>query len=222
MDLSAGPMVFAEGRAGAPFVLALVVGAIVALGAPLLRRWPPTPLRWALFGGVMALGATALVMVLIEREVAVDPVAREVRVSQRLLGIGRLERWPFSAFAAVQVEYRPLSAPRQSTRPARPPDAGLRDRFVVELIGDETKVPLHEFEQVARAEDFARGIAGVGNWKPRRRGYEVHTGSGRPGESIAVGDARAFEAPGGRQGIGVTFERWVRVQIREGAESPLD
>jgi hypothetical protein len=222
MDLSAGPLVLAEGRAGAPFVLALVVGAIVALGVPLLRRWPPTPLRWGLFAGVLLLGAAALVMALIEREVTVDPTAREVRESQQLFGIGRLERWPFSAFDAVRVEYRPLSAPRQSTRPAPPPDAELRDRFVVELIGGETKVPLHEFEKVARAEDFARGIARVGNWKARRHGYEVHRGSGRPGEAIAVGDAQAFEAPDGRQGIGVTFEPWVRVQIREGAESPLD
>lgn len=222
MDLSAAPLIFAEGKAGAPFLVALVVGAIVALCVPLLRRWPPTPLRWGLVAGVLAIGATALVMVLLDREVALDPSAREVRESRRLLGIGRIDRWPFSAFDAVQVEYRPLSTQRRSTQPARPPEAEVHDRFVVELVGSDTSVRLSDFDEALRAEDFARGLAGIGNWDARRRGYEVQSGTGRPGEALAVGEAQAFEAPDGRQGIGVTLERWVRVQIRQGAESPLD
>ena len=46
MDLSAGPLIFADAKAGVPFLVALIVGAFVALSVPLLRRWPPTPLRW--------------------------------------------------------------------------------------------------------------------------------------------------------------------------------
>lgn len=222
MDLNGAPLIFAEGHAGAPFVLALVVGAIAALGVPLLRRWPPTPLRWGLFAGVLAIGATALVTVLRDREVAIDPSAREVRESQRVLGIGPLERWPFSAFEAVQVEYRPRGAPRRTTQPARPSEPEVRDRFVVELVGADTRVRVHDFDDALRAEDFARGLAGVGKWHARRRGYEVGRGTGGPKEAIAVGDVQAFEAPDGRQGIGVTLEPWVRVTIREGAESALD
>jgi hypothetical protein len=222
MDLSAGPLILADGRAGVPFLLAMIVGSIVALGVPLLRRWPPTPLRWTLFGGVLAIGAAALVMVLVDRQVAVDPAAREVRESRRLLGIGRLERWPFSAFQVVQVEYRPLSVQRRSTQPAKPSDPEVRDRFVVELVGRDASVELQDFDEALRAEDFARGMAGIGGWSARRRGYELQRGSGRPGEVLTVGHAQAFETADGRSGVGVTLEPWVRVTIREGAESALD
>ena len=222
MDLSAGPLIFADAKAGVPFLIALIVGAFVALSVPLLRRWPPTPLRWGLFAGVVAAAVVALAMTLLERQVAIDPSQREVRESQRLLGIGRLGRWPFSAFEAVQVEYRPLSTQRRSTQPAKPSDAEVRDRFVVALVGKETRIRLHDFDEALRAEDFARGLARVGDWKARRRGYEVQTGSGRPGEALTVGDAQAFEAPDGRRGVGITLDTWVRVKIRDGAESPID
>jgi hypothetical protein len=216
MDLSAGPLVLSQAKAGAPFLVALIVGMLVALGVALLRRWPPTRLRWGLFAGLLAVGTGALVMVLVDHEVAIDVSAREVRESRRLFGIGRLERWPFSAFDAVQVEYRPLSVQRPNTQPSKPSDGEVQDRFVVELVGAGARVRLHEFDQALRAEDFARGLAGVGSWRARRRGYEIQ------GEVVAVGEARAFEAPDGRKGVGVTLERWVRVRIREGAESPLD
>lgn len=222
MDLSTGPLVFAEGTAGAPFLVALCIGTMVALVVPLLRRWPPTPLRWGLAAAVLALGIVGLTAVLIDREVAVDPSAREVRESQRLLGVGRQERWPFSAFDAVRVDYRPRGTQRRSVQPARPSDPEVRDRFVVELVGSETRVRLHDFDEALRAEDFARGIARVGDWSARRRGYEVLSGTGRAGDALAVGQAQAFEAPDGRQGVGITLDRWVRVKIREGVESPLD
>lgn len=222
MDLSAGPIVLADGKAGAPFMIAMLVGMMVAVCVPLLRRWPPTRLRWALAAGVLAVGASALVMVLVDREVAIDPTAREVRESQRLLGIGRLERWPFSAFDAVQVELRPSGVPRRPTQPSQPSDPETRDRFVVELVGGDATVRLHDFDTALRAEDFARGIATLGNWRARRRGYEVQSGSGRPGEALVVGNAQAFEARDGRHGIGVSLESWVRVKARDGAESALD
>jgi hypothetical protein len=139
-----------------------------------------------------------------------------------VFGLGRQQRWPFAAFAAVRVEYRPLSVQRRSTSPARPSDPEVKDRFVVALIGADATVGLRDFDDAAEAEDLARTVAAVGAWPARRRGYEVQTGSGRPGEALAIGDVQAFEAPDGRQGIGVTLERWVRVKIREGAESPLD
>lgn len=222
MDLNPGALVFADGNAGAPFLVALLLGLTLVLCVPLLRRWPPTRLRWALLVGVLAMGGSTLFLVLLNREVVVDPSAREVRQSQRVLGLGRHERWPFAAFDAVQVEYRPLSVQRRSTSPARPSDAEVHDRFVVELIGADATLGLRDFDDAAKAENLARAVAAVGAWTARRRGYEVQTGSGRPGEALAVGDVQGFEAPDGRQGIGVTLERWVRVKIREGAESPLD
>lgn len=222
MDLSAGPIVLADGKAGAPFMIAMLVGMMVALCVPLLRRWPPTRLRWVLAAGVLGVGATALVMVLIDREVTIDPSAGEVRESQRLLGIGRLARWPFTAFHAVRVELRSAGVPRRSVQPSRPSDPEGRDRFVVELVGGNATVRLHDFDEALRAEDFARGIAAVGKWSAHRRGYELQSGSGQPGVALVVGDAQAFEAPDGRRGVGVSLEPWVRVKARDGAESPLD
>lgn len=222
MDLSAGPLILADGKAGVPFLVAMVVGMIVALSMLLLRRRPLTPLRRALLGGVLAIGAAGLVLVLSDHQVAIDPAAREVRESRQVLGIGRIERWPFAAFDAVQVEYRPLSAQRNPVQPAKPSDARVRDRFVVELVGLDVRVKLHDFDEALRAEAFARGLAGVGGWTAHRRGYEVQTGSGDPGEALTVGDVQSFEAPDGRQGVGITLDRWVRVKVRDGAESPLD
>lgn len=222
MDLSGAPLVLADGKAGAPFMIAMLVGMMAALCVPLLRRWPPTRLRWALAAGVLAVGGTALVVVLTDREVTLDPSTREVRESQRLLGIGRLARWPFSAFDAVQVELRPVGVPRRTMQPTPPSDPQIRDRFVVELVGRDTTVRLHDFDEALRAEDFARGVASFGKWTARRRGYEVQTGSGKAGEALVVGDAQVFEAPDGRQGVGVTIEPWVRVKAREGAESLLE
>lgn len=222
MDLSAAALTFSEGKSGAPFLVALVIGMIVALCVPLLRRWPPTPLRWALVAGVLGIGGAALFLVLLDREVRIDPSAREVHASHHLLGIGRLERWPFATFDAVRVEYRPLSVKRRTTQPAPPSSAEVHHRFVVALVGQGAEVRLRDFDEALPAEALARSVAAIGDWRATRRGYAIQSGSGRPGEAMAVGRAQAFEAPDGRSGVGVTLERWVRVEVREGAESPIE
>lgn len=222
MDLTHTAMVFADSRAGAPFVIALACGMLIACGFLLLRPWPPRLLRGAIFAFVVVTCGVALGYALLDRKVVVDPAAGRVISSARVLGLGPEQAWPFSSFDAVRVKYKPTRIPRETTSTrTHPARAQAEDRYAVEIDGGAGGVVLRSYEDPLEAERVARSVARLGGWPARRLGYELRSGNGRAGDGISTGDLQAFETPSGRRGIGMSIDAWVQVRIREGAESVI-
>lgn len=223
MELTQTAMVFAEARVGAVFLVVLSLGLAVACGLFLLRPWPPRAARAAMFVLVLCICGAVGFYALLDRRTVVDPATREITQSTRVLGIGRAAAWPFAALQVARVEYRPVNVPRQNgaTR-SNPAEPQLRDRFVLELVGPDTTVFLRDYDDAREAERVAAHVSRLGGWQAQRKGYVFTRGSGQAGEGISVGNLQTFEAPSGKQGLGVTLEDWTRIQVKAGAESAIE
>lgn len=223
MELTQTAMVFAEARVGSVFLLVLSLGLAIACGLFLLRPWPPRPARGAMFVLVLGICGAASFYALLDRRTVIDPAARQVAQSTRVLGIGRQATWPFDALQRVRVEHRPVNVPRQSgsTR-SNPAEPQLRERFVLELVGPTATVFLRDYDDALEAERVAVHVSRLGGWQAQRKGYVFTRGSGQSVEGITVGDLQAFETPSGQQGMGVSLESWTRIQVKDGAESAIE
>ena len=215
-------LIFADAKVGAPFLIALLLGLMAVAGFMLLRPWPPRPAKTAVFVAVLGICGSALGFVLLDHRVVIDPAQREVVERSAILGLALEDRWAFRQFESATVTHVPVKVKRGA--PGDKPAVAtyeMHDNFVLELVGPEATVRLQSFEDAMEAEAQARIVAGTGKWRARRSGYELRSGTGKAEEGFAAGNLQAFETPGGKQAIGVSFDTWVKITLKHGASSDI-
>jgi hypothetical protein len=207
MDSNA--LLFVETRPGATFALVFLLGLLLACGYALLaRHWPPTRSRILAFLGVLVACTAALAWALQRHELRLDFERRQVQQTYRNLGLGRERIHPFTAFQTVQVEHR-------SEGP------GTHSRYALSLLGPELRFELRVYDDAAEAERSARVLAGAGGWRALRSGYRLSIG-GPVTEGLAAGEFHRVQTPSGRQALAIDLQRWVRVQVQPGEQSPIE
>lgn len=202
MDPGNSLLTFGEARSGLPFGLVLATGVILAGAMFLLRPWPPRARRAALFAGIVAICAPALVYLLLERRLVIDPADRTVELSRQALGVGPARRWSFGEIGAVAVRRVPH-------------DGGARPWFELGLDASGDWIELRRFDEVLAAEDQARRIARLGGWTALRRGYRLDT-------NARAAEPESFETAQGKRGLVFDFGSLVRVTEAPGEESAIE
>lgn len=204
-------LIFSEPRVGLAFGLALSLGLALAVGAFLLRPWPPAARRGIMFVVVLAVCGSAAFSLLRKREVQIDTAQQQVRESVAVLGWGHARTWAFGDVRAVVVE-------RVRERAAQGgPRTEVSASEVLYRIGLRTadrSIELRGDPDVLVAEAEAQQIATSGKWTALRRGYRLET-------STTAGETGRFETADGRQGTTLELAPVARVIIAPDEESRI-
>lgn len=195
MDLSTTPLIFSEPQVGAAFGVALSLGLAIVAGGSVLRPWPPRVLRAGLFTVVLAVCGIMAALLLRDRQVRIDPAAREVVELERKFFWQRAEVWSFAQVSAVVVKT----------------DQG----YVLGLRASDRWIELRSLDDPLQAEAQARALAGLGAWPALRHGYRIEV-------AARGGDAERLKTSTGQNVLGLNLASFVRVVEAPGAESAID
>lgn len=189
------PLVFGTGRIGGGWIGIGIAGAgFVVIGAAMLAARAPAVML--AIGPLLALFAAACATT---RMVRIDPEAREVVVTRRLLGIGVARRLRLDRFRTVTVTMA-IHRPKHSASDGTILGDQIHTHYTVALRG-RGAVRLEQFHRPAApgegreaAEGLARALAARLGLAAERRGYGIEA-AGAAGP-ISVPRRRAVEPLG--------------------------
>lgn len=190
------PLVFGEHRiAGGWLGIGIAGAAFVIIGMAMLAAGAPEVLLAV--GPILAVFAALCATT---RVVRLDPEAREVVVTRRLLGLGHRRRWPLDRFRTVAVTmhvFIPRFARTDGTLAGRQAfmhfDITLRGRWRRIRLPDGAPVEADAAKRRDAAEERARRLAALLGLAAERRGYRIED---TEGGTLTVPRRRAVEPLG--------------------------
>lgn len=189
------PLVFGTGRIGGGWIgIGIAGAAFIVIGAAMLSAGAPAVMLAV--GPLLALFAVACATT---RVVRIDPAARQVVVTRRLLGIGLAQRWRLDRFRTVTVSMD-IHRPKHSASDGTILGDQIHTHYTVALRGRSTVRLEHVHRPAApeegreAAEGLARALAARLSLTAERRGYGIEEAG--PAGVISVPRRRAVEPLG--------------------------